>query len=57
MTGTEIFWKLGTGTGTEEMWVQIVVRRRVRVRIVFEKSGTGTECPTEYVRVFLFFPW
>ena len=44
-TGTDYFWKLSTGTGTEEIQGQIVVRRRVRVRIVLETLSTGTEFP------------
>ena len=43
--GTDYFWKLSTGTGTEEIQGQIVVRRRVRVRIVLETLSTGTEFP------------
>ena len=44
-TGTDYFGKLSTGTGTEEIQGQIVVRRRVRVRIVLETLSTGTEFP------------
>ena len=56
MTGTEIFWNLVRVRVRVRMSFRIFGAGTERIRIVFEKSGTGTECPTEYVRVFVFSP-
>ena len=41
-----VFFKWGTGTGTEKFCAKIMVRNKERVRECSEKPSTGTEFTT-----------